>query len=444
MLVPVMTAATINSDAPHDIHADATGRNNRLHVEHLRDVEGATWDDLLSRSPGGGHALQTHAWGEFKATQGWKPLRLALKDGNRVLGVGQVLVRRPPGVPGKVAYCPKGPWIDWSEVEHVRTMLRGMDRFARQQGAFILKVESELPSGPGQPLSVPPSIEEPLHRLIVATRRLRSREQLRSAEHEADCEDPRVVEARNSIMAAREAQANDGNSPGRAAFTDLGFVKSRWDMQFRTTMVIDLDREPEAMLARMKSKWRYNINLARRKGVTIHQDNGPAGRRLLHDMYRRTAKRDGFILRHETYFQESWSAMIEAGHSHIFFACHEGRPLAGLLLNTFGQKAWYHIGASESEGRNLMPAHLLQFHVMQWAYERGFTYYDLVAIPNAESLSTRDSMWGLYVFKSGFGGRPVEWAGCLDRVLDPRGRCWELLEPAYYRLYRWRVNDVLY
>ena len=413
-----------------------------LYVEHMRDVDAATWDGLLRQSPGGGHALQTYVWGAFKATQGWTPLRLALKDGTRVLGVAQLLVRTPPGVPGAIAYCPKGPWIDWSDVAHVRTMLLGMEHFARRRRAFILKIESELPSGPGQPTQVPVSIDEPLHRLIVAARRLRARGHGATA-HVLDG-DPRVEEARRAIAAAREQQARDGRAAGRAVLAELGFVKARWDMQFRTTMVVDLDRPPEAMLARMKSKWRYNVNLARRKGVTVEQDDSPAGRRRLYHMYRRTAARDGFTLLTERYFMGSWSAMIEAGYSHIFFACHDGRPLAGLMLLTFGHKAWYHVGASETEGRNLMPAHALQFHAMRWAYEHGVRYYDLVAIPNAEALSTQDPMWGLYVFKSGFGGYPVEWAGCLDKVLDPRGHAWEALEPAYYRLYKWRVKEVLY
>ena len=91
-------------------------------VEEMRGVDAATWDGLLLQSPGGGHVLQTYTWGEFKKTQGWKPLRLALKDGDRVVGVGQVLLRQPPGVPGVVAYCPKGPWIDWTNGAHVRTM----------------------------------------------------------------------------------------------------------------------------------------------------------------------------------------------------------------------------------------------------------------------------------------------------------------------------------
>ena len=50
---------------------------------------------------------------------------------------------------------------------------------------------------------------------------------------------------------------------------------------FRTTMVVYLDRPPAALLARMKSKWRYNINLAHRKGVSVIHDNSTAARRLL-------------------------------------------------------------------------------------------------------------------------------------------------------------------
>jgi peptidoglycan pentaglycine glycine transferase (the first glycine) len=416
-----------------------------LYVEDMRAVEAARWDCLLLHSPGGGHALQTYAWGEFKKTQGWTPLRLALKDGAHVVGVGQVLLRRPPGVPGVVAYCPKGPWIDWTNGAHVRAMLQGMERIVRGRGAFILKVESELPSGPGQPTRIPPSIEEPLHRFVTGARRLRglARGDGRTGPAE-EADDARVAEARASILEARAAQACDGRTPGRAAFMERGYVKSRWDMQFRTTMVIDLDCPPEALLARMKSKWRYNVNLARRKGVTVVQDDSRRARRCLYDMYERTARRQGFFLRQRAYSLGAWEAMIEAGHAHIFFACHEGRPLAALLALTFAHKAWYLVGASESEGRNVMPAHALQFHVMQWAQQRGLTYYDLVAIPNVETISAHDSMWNLYVFKAGFGGRPVEWVGCLDKVLDPRGQLWEAFEPAYYRLYRWRAGDVMY
>ncbi len=436
-----------------------------LYVENMREIDAATWDRLVRESPGGGHALQTYAWGEFKRTQGWRPLRLALRDdadGHRVLGTGQLLIRAMPGTGGAIAYCVKGPWVDWSSGEQARAMLGGMEHFARRHGAYLLKVESELLAGPAAPTAVPPNVDASIKRTLAAVRRLRHANGNGHAAADPAQDgagdknggdkggsdkggpDKRVVEARAALQAVRDAGERDGLSPGRAAFAELGFVKSLWDQQFRTTMVIDLDRSPDEMLARMHSKWRYNVKLARRKGVTIEQDDSVAGMERLYDMDLRTAQRNGFMLRPKEYFFGAWRAMIEAGYAHIFFAYHEGRPLAALLAYTFGHKVWYTVGASETEGRNVMPAHALQFHIMEWARERGIDYYDLVAIPNLENIGPDDPLWDIYVFKSGFGGRPVEWAGAMDKILDPRGRAWEALEPAYYRLYKWRTRDVPY
>ena len=36
------------------------------------------------------------------------------------------------------------------------------------------------------------------------------------------------------------------------------------------------------------------------------------------------------------------------------------------MVYTLGDKMWYQYGASRSEGRNLMPAPLLQWEVMRW------------------------------------------------------------------------------
>ena len=416
-----------------------------LYVEDVSHIDAATWDCLLRASPGGGHALQTHAWGRLKALYGWKPLRLALKEGNDVLGVGQVLIRRPPGFPATVAYCPKGPWLDWSNAIHVDAMLAGMERLVRAQGCALLRVESEVPFGAGLPRRQALTGEAAVRRALDLSRRLRGRHaQLTDGNPDQDAEDKRVAEARELLRATRQAQDADGRTPGRAVFARRGWIKSIWDMQFRTTMVVDLDRPPEALLARMKSKWRYNINLAQRKGVCVMRDNSIAARRLLYDMHVRTAQRDGFLLRPRSYYMRAWETMIEAGYAHIFLAMHEGSPLAAILVHVFGHKAWYQIGASEAFGRSVMPAHAVQFHAMAWAQQQGITYYDMVAIPNLETIGEDDPMWGLYVFKSGFGSRPIEWAGSFDKVLSPCGHGWEFLEPAYYRLYRRFTGDTFY
>ncbi len=74
------------------------------------DADLARWNELIAANPDGGQALQTLAWGDFKARWGWQPRRYIyeLADGRRV--AAQWLVRSVP-LQGEIWYCPKGPGV---------------------------------------------------------------------------------------------------------------------------------------------------------------------------------------------------------------------------------------------------------------------------------------------------------------------------------------------
>ena len=57
-------------------------------------------------------------------------------------------------------------------------------------------------------------------------------------------------------------------SPALRAF---GFQRSPQRVQPLSTIHIDLTGDDEAILGRMKPKWRYNIRLGERKGVTVRE-----------------------------------------------------------------------------------------------------------------------------------------------------------------------------
>ncbi len=80
-------------------------------------------------------------------------------------------------------------------------------------------------------------------------------------------------------------------------------------------------------------------------------------------------------------------------------------------------------GASSNEQRNLMPNHLLQWTAMQWARSRGCWYYNFRGIPDV--LEEDQELWGVYVFKRGFGGYPLRFLETHDLVY----------QPLIYRLY---------
>jgi serine/alanine adding enzyme len=79
----------------------------------------ARWDELVAANPDGGMALQTRAWGAFKARWGWEPGRYVYLTGDGKRVAVQWLKRRVAGF-GTLWYCPKGPGVvsavDFAEI----------------------------------------------------------------------------------------------------------------------------------------------------------------------------------------------------------------------------------------------------------------------------------------------------------------------------------------
>ncbi len=53
-----------------------------------------------------------------------------------------------------------------------------------------------------------------------------------------------------------------------------GFRVTAYATHIRHEWVLDLRPDEKALLAGMKEKWRYNIRLAGRKGITVRQRRG--------------------------------------------------------------------------------------------------------------------------------------------------------------------------
>ncbi|RME99583.1 MAG: peptidoglycan bridge formation glycyltransferase FemA/FemB family protein, partial [Chloroflexi bacterium] len=208
----------------------------------------------------------------------------------------------------------------------------------------------------------------------------------------------------------------------QAALQRRGWLFSPEQIQFKNTVLLSLEGAPEDWLARMKSKWRYNIRYARRNGVKI-RPGGPDDIGTFYQMYAETAARDGFLIRPQAYYHDVWSHFLAADRADMLLASVEGQVVAGLVLFYCGARAWYLYGASTGAHRKRMPNHLLQFAAMQRAAERGCTHYDLWGAPNV--FDERDSMWGVYRFKQGFGGQTVQGLGAYDFPA----------RPALYRLF---------
>lgn len=341
-------------------------------------LDSETWNSFVAASPTS-HLLQSWQWGQLKAAFGWQAVRVSAEDGGRLVAGAQVLFRSlPPPFPSlSIAYMPKGPILDFGDQEICEALLSAIHRLARQKRAILLKIEPELPDSPA------------------------------------------VV---------RQLQA-------------CGFCPSRQTIQPRSTIHIDLRADPDKILARMKSKTRYNVRLAGRKGVVVREGTAE-DLPIFYRLIERTGRRDGFAVHSQGYYETAYRLFVPSGLARLFLATYHDEIIAGLMAFAFGQRAWYLYGASSDKERNRMPNHLLQWEAIRWARERGCLTYDLWGIPDEvgkepekyeRTITNRQGgLWGVYRFKQGFGGQVVRYVGAYDYVYRPA------LAWLYNRAVTWR------
>jgi lipid II:glycine glycyltransferase (peptidoglycan interpeptide bridge formation enzyme) len=200
------------------------------------------------------------------------------------------------------------------------------------------------------------------------------------------------------------------------------------------TLVIDLSATDDQILARMKQKTRYNIRLARRKGVVVHHTRDID---TFYQLMQITSERDTFGVHSKDYYRRVLDYFEPDGQCALLCAEFDGQPLAALIVFARGKRAWYFYGASSNEYRNFMPTYLLQWEAMKWAKASGCNEYDLWGVPDesieileSQFLERSDDLWSVYRFKRGFGGNLQRSVSAYDRVYSHR----------MYQVYLWMIR----
>jgi peptidoglycan pentaglycine glycine transferase (the first glycine) len=335
----------------------------------IHNPQSDLWDRFVASHPNA-HILQTSPWGALKSQFGWADERVGLAQGGALVAGAQVLYRRLPAGLGCLAYVPKGPLVDWADEGQLTTLLAALDHAARSQRAIALMLEPGL-------------TDEAVHQ-----------ERLRA----------------------------------------LGFRPSPFDsLQPRRTIVVDISPDEGRILAAMKSKTRYNVRLAARKGVAV-REAAEADLPAFHALMATTAARDRFGVHTPAYYEAAYRLFVPRDRARLLLAEVEGAPVAALMVFALPPRAWYFYGASGNVDREKMPTYLLQWEAMRWARSLGCMTYDLWGVPDedgqrleAEFMQRQDGLWSVYRFKRGFGGQLVRSVGAWDRVYAP----------LRYRLYRW-------
>ncbi|MBQ9239520.1 MAG: peptidoglycan bridge formation glycyltransferase FemA/FemB family protein [Treponema sp.] len=358
---------------------------------------------------GAARFLQSSLWARFKSQNGWNVLRLQVSvashaDVDEYSFCCTVFIRSFARQLFSIAYVPMAPELRASPPEE------HIDEYSALLAALAAAFRSLFP-----PRTVCVRFDVPVDFYTVAE---------------------------------RDRFAATVRSHARATGSRL--QKPRVDIQPPDTVQLDLSKSCDELLAQMKSKWRYNIRLAQKKGVTVVTvratdavETVAAAVDAFYALAQMTAARDGIAIHSRRYYHDLCECARFAGKTaqedcppvvSIFIARHDGDDLAAIITLSTKHETVYLYGASSNSKRNFMAAYLLQWTAICDAHAYGSAWYDLYGIP-----PTKDSahpMHGLYLFKTGFGGREVHRPGSFDVPLSPWYHIYagaECIRAVYYK-----------
>lgn len=247
-----------------------------------------------------------------------------------------------------------------------------------------------------------------------------------------------------------------------------GFYYSHLGFQPEDTLILDLEHPHQTILKRMKSKGRYNIRLAKKKGVKIIEVAPPVlrAKKETVDLIRQfqseidgyfnllqeTLERDKFYGHSISFYKNmieklapdadphdpttptptsktSLKKALKNGFAKLYLAeytpkeTHTTQYIAGIIVTFYKHTAIYYYGASGNEHRNVMAPYLLQWHAIQEAKSLGCKHYDFLGIApptRRDSLGPKGHPWrGVTEFKHKFGGEHVAYLPAQELIFSP-------------------------
>ncbi len=207
-----------------------------------------------------------------------------------------------------------------------------------------------------------------------------------------------------------------------------GFVKGR-SLFTPYNFILDLSPSLEELLKNFKSKTRYNIRLAQRKGVEVKIDNSDEAFEFFLKLMKETTQRQGFYAHEEDYYREMWatlqnqksvinSSSTKTLKADLMVAKYKGEIITAWMLFWFGETMYYPYGASTRKYREVMANNLVMWEAIKLAKKRGCNYFDMWGAlgPNP---SKNDPWYGFHRFKSGYNPNLIEYMGTYDLVFHP-------------------------
>ena len=301
------------------------------------------------------HPLQTWEWGEFRQETGLKVIRLGEFDQDELIQSYQLTVHPLPfkKLNRSVIWFPRGP------MPH-QQMLITLRQLALNNQAIYVKLE------------------------------------------------PNVYAPTGSITAkldqVRTFLQTNGCQPGQ-------------DIFINHTFTLNLNQTTDELLAQMKPKTRYNLNLAQKAGIEVKEDNSETAFEAYLKLTKATTERQGFFAHTPDYHRQMWKHLHQAGIAHLLVASYQDQPLVTWVLFKHRQTLYYPYGASSRLHRDKMPVYAMMWAAIRFGQTHQCHTLDLWGSLGLDP-DPQDPRFGFHRFKAGFGGTLQEYVGTWDLVVD--------------------------
>lgn len=177
--------------------------------------------------------------------------------------------------------------------------------------------------------------------------------------------------------------------------------------------VLDLVPSEEQLLMDMRKTTRYEIRRAQKLGVRIEKSENSRDLIFFHTLYEKTVQRHGFVP--HSGIDEEFEIFAKENNALLYLGRYEGKVLAAAIILFYGNQAIYHHSASLSSAVGVN--YLIQWEAIKEAKKRAMTVYNFWGIAPEDK---PNHPWrGLSLFKTGFGGRRVEYIHAHDLSISP-------------------------
>ena len=200
------------------------------------------YEAFIQRHPKGNFA-QSSLWAKQKPMWLWDAIAVRGEDG-QIKGSLALMTRKVPGIGRTLMYGCRGPVCDLDDRETFAALLEGAKALAKKYKAYVIKLDPDVPSS---------------------------------------------NTAFSDMMRSFGFRFKEGGKNFEA-------IQPRYVFRLNVE-----GKTEEELMAAFHQKWRYNIRLAERKGVTVRicgKEMVPA----FADLMLTTGVRDGFVTRKPEYF----------------------------------------------------------------------------------------------------------------------------------------------